>query len=123
MYSTRLRLLHSGLTVGFIIVDPAVVPKRRTGDRIHNHQDDQDDDVDHRNLPPTLFQACQHPCFARVTGVAQLALVIAPVSTISVGSHKPSNGVPPSLVHISETAFCRRFAASRLKEDIMKKIS
>jgi len=114
MYPTRPRLLHSGLTIGFIVVDPAVVPKCRAGDHVNNHQDDQDDDVNYRNLPPTLFQASQHPSFARVTGVAQLSLVVAPVRTISIGSRQPPSGIPQSLVHISETALCWGFAAARL---------
>lgn len=114
MYPTRPRLLHSGLTIGFIVVDPAVVPKRRAGHHVNNHQDDQDDDVNHRNLPPTLFQASQHPSFARVTAVAQLSLVVVPVPTISIGSRQPPSVIPQSLVHISETALCWGFAAARL---------
>ena len=114
MYPTRLLFLHSGLAIGLIIVDPFVVPKRCTSDHVNNHKDDQYDDVDHRDLPPTLLHASQNPGLAGVTVVAQLLLVVAPPIAIEVGSHEPCPAGPGSLVHIIVSAFCRGLAASRL---------
>lgn len=52
-----LRLLHSGLSIGLVVVDPFVVPEGSTGDAIHYDEDDQYNDVDDGDFPPALLQA------------------------------------------------------------------
>lgn len=57
MNPARVRLLHSGLPIGLVVVDPFVVPEGSAGDAIHYDEDDQYDDVDDRDFPPALLQA------------------------------------------------------------------
>ena len=114
VYSTRLRLLHSGLPVRFVVVHSFVVSKCGTSNNISNNKDDQDHDVDHGNLPPALFHACKHTCFARVAWVAELRLIIAPLWTIETVSYQPTSRSPNCLISVHVTTLCRGLAASRL---------
>lgn len=55
MYPTRLRLLHSRLSIGLVVLDPFVVPESCTSDAVHDDEDDEYNDVDDRDFPPALL--------------------------------------------------------------------
>lgn len=110
MYPTRLRLLHSGLAIRFIIVHPFIVPKRRASNNVSNYKDDQYNDVYNRDLSPALLDAGQHSCLARVACIAELALVVAPPGTVIVVPHDPPSRVPHRLIHVGVAALCRGLA-------------
>lgn len=111
---TRFKLFHAGFTRGFIIIAPTVITICRQGYHIDYCQDDQYGDVDDRHLSPTPPQACKHPRFARVTGVAQLALIVAPHGAIRVCAGHTSTRVPYSLIPVNVATLCWGFAATRL---------
>lgn len=85
MHPSRMRLGHSGLAIGFIVVHPLVVAKSGIGDDIEDDEEDEDDDVDDGDFPPAMLEAAEHTCLARVASVAQLLLVVAPPRAIHVG--------------------------------------
>lgn len=105
MYPARPRLLHPGLPIGLVVVDPFVVPEGRTRDAVHYDKDDEHDDVDDRDLPPALLQACQHTGLAGVAVVAELLLVVVvPLQTIRISPHEPCSRRPIRLVHVDVAA-------------------
>lgn len=111
------RLGHPGLAVGLIVVDAAVVPEGGTADDVGDDEEDEDDDVDDGDLPPALLQAGQHPGLARVAGVAELALVVAPQGAVPVGTGGPASYDPHRLVLVGVTALVRGLTASGLQKD------
>lgn len=114
VYPAWLRFLHPGFSIRLVIIDPFVVPKGCYCNHIHNHKNDQYDNVDDRHFPPTLFQTCQNTSFARVAVIAELLLIIAPSTTIRITSYDPASWVPHRLIQVSVPTFCRGLATTRL---------
>lgn len=97
----RSRLGHPGLAIGLIIVHSAVVPEGSTAYDIYNDEDDEDDNVDDRGLPPTMPEAGEDARFARVAIEAELLLVIAPSGAIHIiNNHCSTSWVPYGLIEI-----------------------
>ncbi|KAL6992844.1 hypothetical protein U1Q18_010964, partial [Sarracenia purpurea var. burkii] len=102
MICAGLLLLHPVLITGLIIVDAAAVPEGGASHHVNHYQDDQNDDVDQRRLPPALLDVGQNPDFAGVAVVVQLLLFVAPLVAVGVvpTGHPSAAAVPISLVHV-----------------------
>lgn len=108
-------LCHPCLAIGLIVINPAIVPVCRTANQVNDYQDDYHNNVNHRDLPPTLLEASQHTSFARVTGIAELFLIIVPLLAVNAAPHRLTLFIGPiGLVAIGKAALSGRLAATRL---------
>ena len=57
MHPSRLGLGHPCLAIGLIVVHPFIVPKGCIGDHIKDYKEDEDNNVDNRDLPPAVLKA------------------------------------------------------------------
>lgn len=116
MNPARLCLGHSGFSIGFVVVDPAVVPEGCISNDVSNDQYDHDHDVDDRDLPPALLEAGQNPGLAGVAPIAELVLVVAPPAAVWIRTHGSSSSrrAPHRLVLVHEPTLRWRLAATRL---------
>lgn len=120
MYPAGLCLLHSGLPIRLVIIDPFVVPKRRTSNHVEYNQDDQYHDIYYRHFSPALLQACYYACFAWVASITELLLIVAPSQAIRVRPHEPASWGPHRLVVVNVAARCGWFATSWLHKIVPK---
>lgn len=109
-------LFHPCLPGGFFVINASVVPKCCNANDINNHQNDQDDDVDHGDLPPAPLEGSQHACFTRVAVVTELCLIVVPLRAIGIGEHHPFYTSPDCLILIDKATFCERLTATRLNK-------
>lgn len=115
MNHTRLCLSHPSFTIGFVIVDPSIMPESRAADDIKDDKEYKCHNVDHRDFPPALLDATEDTSFARVATIAELRLIVAPSSAVRIGPHKASPRGPYCLIPIGVAALCWGLAATRLK--------
>lgn len=120
MNPARSCLFHPGFPGGFFIIDASIVPECCNANDISNHQNDQDNNVDHRDLPPAPLDAGQHACFTRVAVVTEQRLIGVPFRAVGIDKHHPFKTSPDSLVLIDKVTICRRLTATRLNKQNLK---
>jgi hypothetical protein len=80
-FSLRITPLPPG-GIGVILT---VIPESATPHRIHDHDENQENDVEHSDLLPVGLEVGDHTGLARLAVVAQSRVGVAPCCTVGVG--------------------------------------
>jgi hypothetical protein len=75
-------MLRPNTSIGVI---PAVIPESATPDRVHDHDENQENDIEHGDFLPVGLEVSDHSGLARLAVVAESRVGVAPCCTVGVG--------------------------------------
>lgn len=70
---------------GIGVIIPTVIPESATPDRVHNHNENQKDDVQNGNLLPVGLEIGHHTGLARLAVIAERRVGVTPCCTVRIG--------------------------------------